>query len=80
MQKSLLIFAAVLFVSPVAAEPPATPKLAKSTSTGRTLPLKGATSRNSCAAYGPGFVKVDGTDTCVRIGGVVSIGVGGSSR
>jgi len=34
---------------------------------------------NSCAAYGAGFVKVDGTDTCVKIGGAVSIGVGGSA-
>jgi hypothetical protein len=25
-----------------------------------------------------GFVKVEGTDTCVKIGGAVSIGVGGS--
>jgi hypothetical protein len=80
MQKSLLIVAALLFVSPVTAEPSGTPKPAKSTSTGKTLPWKGATSRNSCAAYGPGFVKVDGTDTCVQISGAVSIGVGRSSR
>jgi Porin subfamily len=33
---------------------------------------------NSCAAFGAGFVKVDGTDTCVKIGGSVSIGVGGA--
>ncbi len=33
---------------------------------------------NGCAAYGAGFAKVDGTDTCVKIGGAVSIGVGGS--
>jgi hypothetical protein len=50
MQKSLLIVAALLFVSPVTAEPSGTPKPAKSTSTGKTLPWKGATSRNSCAA------------------------------
>ena len=46
---------------------------------GKLLPLKGAAGGNSCAAYGPGFVKVDGTDTCVKIGGAVSIGVGGAS-
>jgi len=34
---------------------------------------------NSCAAYGPGFVKVEGSDTCVQIGGSISIGVGGST-
>jgi len=46
---------------------------------GRVLPLKAAGAGNSCAAYGPGFVRVDGTETCVKIGGAVSIGVGGSS-
>jgi hypothetical protein len=43
MQKSLLIVAALLFVSPVTAEPSGTPKPAKSTITGKTLPWKGAT-------------------------------------
>ena len=40
--------------------------------------MKGASSATSCAAYGPGFVKVEGTDTCMQIGGAVSIGVGGA--
>jgi hypothetical protein len=44
----------------------------------RTLPMKGASSATPCAAYGPGFVKVEGTDTCMQIGGAVSIGVGGA--
>jgi hypothetical protein len=43
------------------------------------LPLKGASSGNSCAAYGPGFVKVAGSDTCVKAGGAVSVDVGRSS-
>jgi hypothetical protein len=42
------------------------------------LPMKGTATVNSCAAYGPGFVKVEGTDTCVQIGGSIGIGVGGS--
>jgi len=33
-------------------------------------------SNNSCAAYGPDFAKVNGTETCVKIGGAVSIGAG----
>jgi hypothetical protein len=45
----------------------------------RQLPLKGSHVSNACAAYGPGFIKVDGTNTCVKIGGAVSIGVGTSS-
>ena len=35
---------------------------------------------NPCAAYGPGFVKVEGTDTCIRIGGSLSVDIGGAAR
>jgi hypothetical protein len=45
----------------------------------RQLPLKGA-AQNSCAAYGPGFVKVAGSETCVRAGGAVSIEAGRGGR
>lgn len=45
---------------------------------GKHLPIKGAGNRNSCAAYGAGFVKIDGTETCMKIGGAVSIGAGSS--
>ncbi len=44
----------------------------------RQLPLKGARADHFCSTYGAGFVRVDGTQTCVKIGGAVSIGVGGS--
>jgi hypothetical protein len=33
---------------------------------------------NLCSAFGPGFVKVEGSETCVKIGGAVGIGIGGS--
>lgn len=45
---------------------------------GKQLPAKGASNSNSCAVYGPGFVKIDGTETCMKIGGAVSIGAGSS--
>lgn len=32
-----------------------------------------------CPEYGAGFYKVDGSDTCVRIGGGIGVDVGGSS-
>jgi len=51
----------------------------KPVSSGKLLPLKGAASGNSCAAFGPGFVKVEGSDSCVRIGGATSVGAGTSS-
>jgi hypothetical protein len=47
---------------------------------GKTLPVKEPKYDNSCAAYGAGFVKVAGTNTCVKIGGSVSIDAGGSVR
>jgi hypothetical protein len=34
--------------------------------------------RNPCAEFGPGFVMVEGTSTCVKIGG--SVGAGAGSR
>ena len=42
---------------------------------GKTLPLKGAGTRaNACAAYGRGFVMVEATGSCVKIGGAISAG------
>ncbi len=51
-------------------------------SAGKTMdkPLSRTRTPTSCAAFGPGFVKVEGSDTCVRIGGSVSVGVGGRTR
>ena len=46
----------------------------------RQLPLKGAAAQNSCAAYGAGFVRVAGSETCVRVGGAVSIEAGRAGR
>ena len=79
MRNVLLVIAvaALLPASSAAVEQPRRQKSDKSVSTGRQLPLKGARTDNSCAVYGAGFVRVDGTQTCVKIGGAVSIGVGG---
>ena len=35
-----------------------------------------AQKRNPCAEFGAGFVQAEGTSTCVKIGGSVSIGGG----
>jgi hypothetical protein len=35
---------------------------------------------NPCAQYGPGFTKIAGSDTCIKIGGSVGAEAGGSSR
>ena len=34
---------------------------------------------NSCAQYGAGYVKVEGSSTCIKIGGSVSVQAGGSA-
>jgi Porin subfamily len=72
----LAIVVAVLPLSTAVAEQSGSQKPDTSNS-GRLLPVKRA-GANACAAYGPGFVKASGTETCVKIGGAVSIGLGGS--
>ena len=80
MRNTLLAIAvAMLPASSAAAEPSSNQKPEKPVASARLLPLKGAGASHSCAAYGPDFVKVEDTDTCVKIGGAVSIGVGSSS-
>jgi Porin subfamily len=80
MRSILLVIAVAVVSAPVvaAAEPSGHQQPGQAASAGKSLPLNKARDGNSCAAYGPGFAKVDGTDTCVKIGGTVSIGVGGN--
>jgi hypothetical protein len=73
----LAIMVALLPLSRASAQPSGGQKPDKSSD--RLLPVKRPGVANSCAAYGVGFVKLEGTDTCVKIGGAISIGVGGSS-
>jgi hypothetical protein len=47
---------------------------------GKVLPLKKPTAANSCAEYGAGFVKVEGTESCVKIGGAISADFTTSNR
>ncbi|MCA6113719.1 porin [Bradyrhizobium sp. WSM 1738] len=81
MQKSLLvIIAAVLSSVAAVAEQPRPQKLDKAAaSSGKALPLKRPGSANTCAEYGAGFVRIEGTNTCMKIGGAVSVGAGVSS-
>jgi hypothetical protein len=44
-----------------------------------SIPLRAPkAAANWCAEYGPGFVKVEGSSTCMKIGGSISVGAGGS--
>jgi hypothetical protein len=76
-----ILFTLVIAVLPASTAPAqqlSPHKSGKPAPSDKLLPLKGASSGNSCAAFGPGFVKVEGTDSCVKIGGATSIGAGAS--
>jgi hypothetical protein len=64
------------------AEQPRSQKLDKAPASGKLLPLKRPRSANACAEYGAGFVRIEGSNTCMKIGGAVSVGAGvsGGSR
>ena len=44
----------------------------------RLSPAKSAAG-DPCAAFGAGFVKVEGTDTCVKLGGSFRVDVNGAA-
>jgi hypothetical protein len=45
----------------------------------KTLPLRSPkAAANSCAEYGAGFARIEGTSTCIKIGGSIGIGMGTS--
>ncbi|WP_415914826.1 hypothetical protein [Rhodopseudomonas palustris] len=40
-------------------------------------PIPHAAKSNPCAQFGPGFVMVEGSSTCVKLGGAISVRGGG---
>lgn len=79
MRTPLLILISFAATSAVAAEALRLPPAERSQAgkeTGRALPLNstaGKARAGSCASYGPRFVMVEGTGTCVKVGGSISI-------
>uniref|UniRef100_Q07NY1 Porin n=1 Tax=Rhodopseudomonas palustris (strain BisA53) TaxID=316055 RepID=Q07NY1_RHOP5 len=69
-----LIIAALAW--PAAAEPLQPQKPAQ---TAAKPPLRPSPA-HPCAAFGPGFVPMEGSDTCVKLGGGIAIGAGVSGR
>jgi len=73
-----------IFIAIVVSMVPACVVAAEQSTQPPRKPATGQTLRppevNPCAAYGAGFVKVEGTSTCIKIGGSVRIegGVNGS--
>jgi hypothetical protein len=80
MRATILILSCLAATPATAAEslrlPAAERPQAGKASSVKTLPLKsaaGSAKAGSCASYGPRFVMVEGTGTCVKIGGSISI-------
>jgi hypothetical protein len=45
----------------------------------KSLPLRPAKAAvNPCAEYGAGFVMIEGSSTCIKVGGSLSVGAGAS--
>ena len=78
MRALFIIAIGCLVIASARAETARPPTSERSPQTGKVLPLKG--SANACAAYGPGFVKIESTGSCVKIGGALDVGVAASSR
>jgi len=76
MLKALLVTAVTLSSFGAVAQQTSPPKPAKATPPGKSLPLKRPSSANACADFGAGFVMIEGTSTCVKLGGSVSVGAG----
>jgi hypothetical protein len=75
-----IALALLLPISSALAETSSTRKPSPSAHSGNQLPVRGAARGNPCALYGPGFVKVDGSDTCVKVGGGIDVWAGTSTR
>jgi hypothetical protein len=80
MGKLLTLATALVLSSGAAvAEQPRPHKSDKTASPGQVLPVKRPNSANACAEFGAGFVRVEGTSTCMKIGGAIGVGAGVSS-
>ncbi|MCA6107867.1 porin [Bradyrhizobium cenepequi] len=75
MRKTLIVIFALLPAIALA-EQRSRAKSGKAPASTKPLPLKGAARTHSCAEYGAGFVRIEGSDTCIKIGGAIGIGGG----
>jgi hypothetical protein len=54
----------------------ALPALSKPLPPAKPAARAGTITINPCASFGPNFKRIEGTDTCVKIGGAVSVEAG----
>jgi hypothetical protein len=91
MRRVLLLLSVIALAAPAAAEPQQGSIVAKTgskagsksgstagtrTAPGRDHPAAVRPSRDPCAEFGPGFARAPGSDTCVRFGGGIGVGIG----
>jgi hypothetical protein len=74
------VLLSILLVAALACSASAEPVPARKPAQTVAKPPQRSPQANPCAAYGPGFVRMEGSDTCVKLGGGIGIGAGGSSR
>jgi hypothetical protein len=77
MNKTFLVIIVAGWPSLALAQQTGQQSSTKVPASGKLLPLKGAARNNSCAEYGVGFVRVEGSGTCVKVSGFMSIEAGG---
>ena len=75
MRNIILLVALAAWVAPISAQQ-SRPLKFDAPPSQKTLPVKPPKSDNSCAVYGAGYVKLAGSETCVKIGGSVSVDTG----
>jgi hypothetical protein len=78
MRIGVLTGLAALMALSVSSAPAEQAREAKPSKSATPLPRRPNVALKSCAEYGPGFVRVEGSSTCIKIGGSVGVGVGGS--
>jgi hypothetical protein len=67
----------VLAVLSVSAAPAQQSRGGKPEKPTKSLPLRPAkAAANPCAEYGAGFFRIEGSSTCIKIGGSIGVGVG----
>jgi hypothetical protein len=65
-----MIYATMLAALPISVMAAELPK--------KTTPPPPEAKVNPCAVYGAGYVRIEGTTTCVKVGSSVSVEAGGS--
>jgi len=80
MSKLLVLGTAIALCAVPAANAGSSPgtfsELSKPLPPPKPVSRAGAINHNSCASFGPNFRRIEGTDTCVKIGGAVSVETG----